>query len=1142
MIGTAQVSRARTCFFSMMVLGTIVATLLTPADASASEFRWKEDKSGRWTDPANWVNVDNDPDGFPNDPEDVVTIATQGIFDRVITIPDRSITIHELILTTPQGYRIEVGPGGTGELVFNGGSTGRALIRTGDNGRLFVLNVDVRLDSPLTVEVAATDVVEMKQIAGAGSVTKKGGGRLSFFDATYLGPTRVEEGRLNLLAGLSPAPIVFGDLEIGDGNGAPDSAIVEVSQPHAIGAPRVEVKGDGFLRFLVSDIITHLIVTGGRVVARDDAEIRMRGLTMTGGLLESIGTGRYELEGDATATSTQGGPALLRGSNTLNLLQAARTFTVLDGPDNVDLEIGLRMIGFAAGGVTKRGPGTLQFAANGANSYPGMTRVQEGRLELNQNGIALVGGLIVGGPSPAEVSLRRNDNIGDNVSVTLLPNGTLSTNSQHDRVNNLGVSSGSRVVVGESSRLMAESITLTGGRISLGNQSRLQVKLIDILGASTLATIDGAGRLLLEGADLALAAGGDPQSTGLRIDAAIGSTGTERLIKRGPAAVQLAGKNTHQGPTIVEEGTLIVTGQQPASPISLAAGTTLAGTGAVGAVTAPSGTLAPGVSPGRLTSGTVTFAAATTFAVEVNGTTAGSGYDQLAVTGTVTLGSAKLALSAGFTPPALGASFTLIDNDGTDPVAGTFAGLPEGSTVPIRGVDLTLSYRGGDGNDVVLAGEPAPPTYFLAEGATGTFFDDDVLIANPNTTAAAVTLTFLKEGGSVVVVPRTIPAQSRVTVHVDEIPGLEDVSASVQVVSDGGLPLIVERSMFWDASYYGGHTANAVAQPETRWTFAEGSQGTFFDTYILIANANAEETTATLTFLREGEPPFVATVPIAPFARKTVSAGDYPEIRDRAFGIVVEATRPVIAERSMYFASQPGRPWAGGHVNTGTVAPSTTWFHAEGATGTYFQTFILLSNPQDTVANVELRFLLSTGEVVTRTKTLAAKQRLTVNPADEGDARLRDAALSTVVQADVPIVSERSMYWSGDAKDYGEGHNSSGVVSTATRWGLAEGRIGGPREFVTYILLANPSATEAQVTITYLRESGAPIVKTYTVPPTSRFNVDVRDVVPELRDSSFGARIEVTNNVPIAVERSVYWNAPGAFWAGGTNALATPLQ
>jgi hypothetical protein len=61
------------------------------------------------------------------------------------------------------------------------------------------------------------------------------------------------------------------------------------------------------------------------------------------------------------------------------------------------------------------------------------------------------------------------------------------------------------------------------------------------------------------------------------------------------------------------------------------------------------------------------------------------------------------------------------------------------------------------------------------------------------------------------------------------------------------------------------------------------------------------------------------------------------------------------------------------------------------------------------------------------------------------------------------------------------------------------------------------------------------------VPATSRYNVDVKTVVPELQDESFGALIEVTNGVPIAVERSLYWNANGIFWAGGTNALATRL-
>jgi hypothetical protein len=356
-----------------------------------------------------------------------------------------------------------------------------------------------------------------------------------------------------------------------------------------------------------------------------------------------------------------------------------------------------------------------------------------------------------------------------------------------------------------------------------------------------------------------------------------------------------------------------------------------------------------------------------------------------------------------------------------------------------------------------------------------------VLIANPNAIDAPVTVTFLKEGGDALVRQYTIAKESRLTIRVDEIPELANASVSVKVVSDARLPLTVERTMFWDATHYGGHTSNAVPRAERRWIFAGGSQG-FFDTYVLLANANATATTGTTTFLLENDAPVVKDVPLPAFSRKTVWAGDYAEVRDRSFGIIVDANDPVIAERAMYFGSAPGRQWPGGHVNTGTTAPSTSWFHAEGATGAFFYTFILLSNPQTTPAHVTLRFLLESGGEVTVAKTLAPQTRLTVNPADEDDPRLKAGSRSTVVTSDVPIVSERWMYWGGDASPFGEGHNSSGMVDTATNWGLADGRVGGPEQFSTYILLANPAPESAQVTVTYLREGGAtPIVKQYTV-------------------------------------------------------------
>jgi autotransporter-associated beta strand protein len=437
-----------------------------------------------------------------------------------------------------------------------------------------------------------------------------------------------------------------------------------------------------------------------------------------------------------------------------------------------------------------------------------------------------------------------------------------------------------------------------------------------------------------------------------------------------------------------------------------------------------------------------------------------------------------------------------------------------------------------------VAGDDFARTYFLSEGSTGSFFDEDILIANPNDTIAPVTLTFLKENGEQVVARRSIGAQSHVTVHAELIPGLEATAASVQVTSESGVPLIVERTMFWDKTYYAGHTGSSVDGAAQDWLFAEGSQG-FFDTFILVANPHATATDVTFTFLPETGGPIVVTRTVAPTSRLTLHAGDIPELVYRSFGVAVHATQPITAERSMYFGTTPGRLWSGGTESAGVTAAATHWFLAEGATGGFFQTFILLSNPQSTQANVAVKYLLDSGETLTVPKVVPPNGRVTINIEAEGDERLHNAAVSTVVTSDLPIIAERSMYWS--APPWHEAHNSFGVVDLGTRWGLAEGRVGGALHFHTYILLANPQSSEAQVTVTYLREEGAPIVRQYTVPPTSRFNIDVNAIVPEMRDESFGALIEVTNGVPIAAERSMYWDSQGVFWSGGTNATGTRL-
>jgi hypothetical protein len=110
------------------------------------------------------------------------------------------------------------------------------------------------------------------------------------------------------------------------------------------------------------------------------------------------------------------------------------------------------------------------------------------------------------------------------------------------------------------------------------------------------------------------------------------------------------------------------------------------------------------------------------FNVDLAGPAAGSGYDQVAVTGTVTLGGAslKLRMAPGFAPP-VGHVFTIVGNDGADAVIGAFAGLAEGAIITDKGFDLRLSYAGGDGNDVTLTVMVAPKVW---TGAAGTLWSN----------------------------------------------------------------------------------------------------------------------------------------------------------------------------------------------------------------------------------------------------------------------------------------------------------------------------------------------------------------------------------------------------------------------------------
>ena len=85
------------------------------------------------------------------------------------------------------------------------------------------------------------------------------------------------------------------------------------------------------------------------------------------------------------------------------------------------------------------------------------------------------------------------------------------------------------------------------------------------------------------------------------------------------------------------------------------------------------------------------------------GTDVDTGYLQFNVAGQIHLTGTTLAVGAAAVGGP-GSTFTIVNNDGTDPIVGTFNGLPEGSFINLAGLSnkARISYVGGDGNDVVL--------------------------------------------------------------------------------------------------------------------------------------------------------------------------------------------------------------------------------------------------------------------------------------------------------------------------------------------------------------------------------------------------------------------------------------------------------
>jgi autotransporter-associated beta strand protein len=515
----------------------------------------------------------------------------------------------------------------------------------------------------------------------------------------------------------------------------------------------------------------------------ESSSVTAETLTINGGITDSLG--------GTTRTITLG-----NATNVLNLSlnSATQTLNVVAGDQ-------LAVIGVvSSGGLTDSGAGTVLLS--GANTYAGGTTLSTGLLDINNAKAIGTGTLTINGGSIDNTSgtaiTDSNNNaqtwggnfafVGSNAlslgtgAVTLIAARTVTTNA-----NNLtegGIISGAFVLTkaGSGTLTLSGVNTYTGGTTLSAGQ--LNINNAKAIGTGTFAinggTIDntsgaaitdsnnnaqtwggnftfaGSNTLNLGTGAVALGAARTVTTTAGTLTVGGVISGSFALTKAGVGTVVLTRANTFTGGVTISAGKLLAnntTGSATGTgTATVTSGGTLGGSGTVsGAVNVSSGGfLAPGSGSGTaiLNTGVITLSSGASLDSVVNGTTAGTGYDQVNVTGNAIITGSTLSLSGASTTHD-GSQLTIVKVSGTE--TGTFTSLAQGGTIAFNGVTYTASYVGGTGHSIVLTASPAASSTAVTSSANPAVFGQSVTftasVTSSSSGAPTGTVTF-KDGST----------------------------------------------------------------------------------------------------------------------------------------------------------------------------------------------------------------------------------------------------------------------------------------------------------------------------------------------------------------------------------------------------------
>ncbi len=628
---------------------------------------WGGALDGNWGTPSNWG-----PDGVP-------AAGAAAVFNRATTRTTVSIasdkSVKELYFATPDCPAMTLAAGsfkflhgalasgtGVGGIVVNCDVTTTQTINTAIQAQndLTFANYSTSPTAALNINSVLTSSATGRQItiAGNGRTTIS-----SSIGASFGNVVKVNGGA----AWLTNANAFTGTTDIQNGE-------LVITNNGALGTTASGTT--------IASGATLSLTSGVNFTSAETIHLAGNGETSTSGALDIEDSSSVSFSGllvmDAAASIGSGA-----GTGTLTLASdldtTAGAFALTFAGSGTTIMNGAIS---GAGALIKNGTGTLRL--NGIASHTGTTTVNQGTLSTNL--ISLPGAVV---------------NF-----------GTMIYDDAADRTltNNWG-GTGNYIKQGAATLTVAGTMSTTGvlelqsGIVKLGASERFSSTLDLTVNTSAVfdlnAFTETLGPVVLTGGSIVNSTGTSSQFlAGTSYDVRSGSVsarlgGSAALTKTTNGTVTLSGANTFTGGSTVQAGTLDFSGSLNSS------------------VTIDGGTLTLGPTTGtRTVSGNLTANAAGTLRIRINGTTAGTQYDQLRLTSATSTATLAGTLDLVAAPElAAGSTFRLIDNSGNSTaVTGTFTGLPEGAEFYEDSQWWRINYTGGTGNDVVLTRLTPTPT------------------------------------------------------------------------------------------------------------------------------------------------------------------------------------------------------------------------------------------------------------------------------------------------------------------------------------------------------------------------------------------------------------------------------------------------